>query len=183
MNACMYRIAAASCATMLLLLSGCASISTNLAKTSTPATISEQRIKLASGAMHWGINKLYRIGEIELGAYGPRGARVEGGSVGVTYAVDPGPTQIWAWYYDNATGSYQANQSPMTKMTATLRPNGRYELRSTKVGGKLRFNLFDVDAALSVAESEWGDILVKPLPEPPGTTGAFGFPGHIHIWK
>lgn len=178
----MYRVVAAFCAAILVVLTGCSS--TNFAKTSTPATITEQRIKLASGAAHWGVNRLYRIGAIELGPYGPRGARVGGGTVGVTYVVDPGTTEIGAWYYDNNTGSYKANQTAVVTMTATLKPKGRYELRSTKVAEKLRFILFDVDSTSSVAESEWVDIVVKPLPEPPGTQGgASAFPGHIHIWK
>lgn len=178
----MCRLAAAFCLTILALSSGCAS--TNFAETSTPATITEQRIKLTSGVTHWGVNRLYRVGAIELGPYGPRGARAGGGTVGVTYVVDPGATEIGAWYYDNTTGSYKANQTPVVKMTATLRPNGRYELRSTKVAERVRFILFDVDSDASVAESEWVNILVRPLPEPPGTQGgAIAYPGHIHIWK
>lgn len=181
MKAPMSRIAAASCAAILVWLSGCAS--THLAKTSTPASIAEQRVKLASGATHWGVNKLYRIGETELGPYGPRSARTEGGTVGIVYAVDPGPAEIWVWYYDNATGSYKVNQTAVTKMTATLKPNGRYEIRSTKADGRLRFSLFDVNAAASVVESEWVDIVVKPLPEPTGAPGIVGLPGHLHIHR
>jgi hypothetical protein len=134
--------------------------------------------------MHWGINKLYRIGTIENGYYEPRGARGSGGSSEVTYVVDPGPADIFAWYYDdNASGNHMSHQTGVVKMSATLKPNGRYELRSTRAAGKLQFNLYDIDSNAIVAESGWVDILVKPLLEPPGMQGVPIFHGLIHHWK
>lgn len=174
-------ISAALWTAAAFVLTGCAS--TDYARTSNPATITEQRTKLDSGPKHWGVNRIYRVGEIELGLYRARGAQVVGGTQGVAYKVDAGQTDIWAWYYDNTSGSYKANQTAVTKLTATLRPNGRYELRSTRDNGKLQFSLYDVDAASTIAESAWTEIQARPLPEQPGNQEVFAFPGHIHLWR
>ncbi|WP_194724457.1 hypothetical protein [Noviherbaspirillum malthae] len=165
----------------LVFVSGCAS--TNFAKTAAPATITEQRIKLASGTNQWGVNKLVQVGEVKLGYYGPRGGRANTDSSGTTYTFDAGPTVIAAWYYDTQTGNHLVNQTPLTKMQVELKPRGRYELRSVKKEGRLQFLVIDLEANASVATSDWISLSQKLLPEPAGESGGTAFSGMLRMIK
>ena len=165
----------------LTFVSGCAS--NNFAKTATPATITEQRIKLPTSSGHWGVNKLVQVGNTRLGYYGPRGAKGDGGNNGVTYAFDAGPTVISAWYYDTLTGNHLLNQTPVTKMQVELKPQGRYELRSVKKEGKLQFMLVDLDVNASIKTSDWVSLSPQPLPEAAGESGTSAFSGLFRLIK
>lgn len=168
-------------AATLSFVCGCAS--NNFAETATPATITEQRIKLASASGHWGFNKLVQVGEAKLGYYGPRGTRANADNGGITYTVDAGSTAIAVWYYDNQTGNHLVNQTPVTKMQVQLKPQGRYELRSVKKDGRVQFLVVDLEANASIAASDWVSLSQKLLPEPAGETGTIAFPGMLRIFK
>ncbi|MEC4718440.1 hypothetical protein RY831_04735 [Noviherbaspirillum sp. CPCC 100848] len=162
----------------LPLVIGCAS--TDFAKTSASSTITEQRIKLESGPSHWGVNKLVQVGDTKLGFYGSRRTKGSGGHNGTTYTFDAGPTVIAAWYYDNQTGSHLANQTPVTKLRAELRPQGRYELRSVTKEGRLQFMLIDLDTNARIATSDWVRLSQQLLPEPAGESVGASVPGLFH---
>ena len=156
--------------TLASLASGCAS--TNFATSSTPATVTEQRVNLDSGLTDWGENRVYRIGNIEVGYYGVPGAAPQGGSRGFKYVVDPGPTEISVWYYDNAARRPgMANQTDIEKLAVVLQPNGHYELRSKREAGTLQFSIVDLESNSTVATSKWVDIVLKAQPQPPAGRG------------
>lgn len=165
----------------LPLVTGCAS--TDFAKTSVSSTITEQRIKLDSAPSHWGVNKLVQVGDTKLGFYGSRRTKANGGHEGTTYAFDAGPTVIAAWYYDNQTGSHLVNQSPVTKLRAELKPQGRYELRSVTKEGRLQFMLIDLDTNARIATSDWVRLSQQLLPEPAGEMVGPSVPGLFHHMK
>lgn len=175
----MFRFPLFVLAATVFFLSGCAS--TNYSKTATPVTITEQRIKLETG--HVGVIRLVQVGDVKLGYYGPRKARMDGGQHGTTYTFDAGATTISAWYYDNQSGSHLVNQTPVAKMQVQLKPQGRYELRSTKKEGRLQFMVVDLETNASIAASEWVRLVQRPLPEPAGEPGTVAFPGMFRLIK
>jgi hypothetical protein len=166
---------------LLPLLSGCAS--TDFAQTEASATIIEQRIKLDSAPAHWGVNKVVQVGDTKLGRYGRHSAKDNGGRNGAIYTFGAGPTIITAWYYDNQTGSHLANQTPITKFAAELKPQGRYELRSVRKEGRLQFMLIDLDTNSRIAVSDWVRLSQQLLPEPAGETVGLPVPGLFHHTK
>ncbi len=136
-----------------LAAAGCAS--NTLATSSSPATIQEQMTHVTSKA--WGGPIFFRVGNVEMGYV------VHGG--GNTYTVNPGPTVMRVWYYGDQNGprGIYTQTDPVT-LSATLVPDGRYELEgwAPAQATTVRFSLVDLATGRTVASTGDVPLLVGP---------------------
>ncbi len=116
-----------------LLASGCAT--SNYSKTATPVTVSEEFTR--EGALTWAGTRIVAIGNIEF----PPAA------LDSTYTVDPGEKTIRV--------AYKANRGEMKipamfyetdplAISVMLKPNGKYQVRSTVTEESAKFRIVDL---------------------------------------
>lgn len=116
-----------------LFASGCAT--SNYSKTATPVTVSEEFTR--EGALTWAGTRIVAIGNIEF----PPAA------LDSTYTVDPGEKTIRV--------AYKANRGEMKipamfyetdplAISVMLKPNGKYQVRSTVTDESAKFRIVDL---------------------------------------
>lgn len=116
-----------------ILATGCAT--SNYSKTATPVTVSEEFKR--EGALTWAGTRIIAIGNIEF----PPAA------LDSTYTVDPGEKTIRVAYKANRGEMkipamfYETDPLPVS---VTLKPNGKYQVRSTVTEEAAKFSIVDL---------------------------------------
>lgn len=142
-------------------LTGCAS--TQFARTSTPVTIKQVRVR--EGLVTWGGPRIFRFNNVEIG-YSPNVVGTE------TYSLDPGKTKLTVWYcgHNPGDGLVMMDTTDLLSMDADLRPSARYELSAHKLApDRVEMLLTDLATGEVVTKTESAPIVIRanPTPTPP----------------